>query len=131
MLIETFGELVQNFVINEDAWSSSRIIVQASTLLSAGGSKERRTLKEGDRGGHTVWYKFTEISKTSQICDILSLLITFPVLLRCGSYEDVNSNLVISSVVLKPSPIIPCEMRNVQICGDLSKENIQKKNQSV
>jgi hypothetical protein len=76
LLIETFGELVQNFVINEDAWSSSRIMVRVFTLLPARGSKERRTLEKEDRGGHTVWYKFTEMSETSQICDTLSLLLS-------------------------------------------------------
>ena len=78
MLIETFGELVQSLVINEDSWSSSRIIVGVFTLLPAGGSKERRTLEEGYRGGHTVWYKFTEMSETPQICDTLSLLLSPP-----------------------------------------------------
>lgn len=76
MLIETFGELVQNFVINEDAWSSSRIIVRVFTLLPAGGSKKRRTLEEGDRGGHTVWYILTEMSETPEICDTLSMLLS-------------------------------------------------------
>ena len=112
---------MQNFVINEDAWSSSRITVRLFALLPAGGSKERRTLKEGDLGGHTVWYKLTEMSETPQICDTLSLLLTFQVLLRCGSCENVNSNLVTPSVVFKLSPILPCVMRKVQICRDLSK----------
>ena len=91
------------------------------TLLPAGGSKERRMLEEGDRGGHTVWYKLTEMSETPQICDTLSLLLTFPVLLECGSCENINSNLTNSSVIFKPSPILPCVMRKVQICGDQNK----------
>jgi hypothetical protein len=67
---------VQNMVINEDSWSSLRIILRAFTLLPAGGSKERITLEKGDRGGHTVWYKFTEMSETPQTCDTLSLLLS-------------------------------------------------------
>jgi hypothetical protein len=94
------------------------------TLLPAGGSKKRRMLAEGDRGGHTAWHKFTEYSETPQICDSLLSLLTFLVLLRCGSYKDIKSNLVITSVVLKPSPILPCVTRNVQIREYLFKENI-------
>jgi hypothetical protein len=52
-LIETFRELVRNFVINEDALSFSRITVRVFTLLLEAGSKEERRLGEGDRGGQS------------------------------------------------------------------------------
>jgi hypothetical protein len=98
--------------------------VRVFTLLPAGGSKKRRMLAEGDRGGHTVWHKFTEKSETPQICDSLLLLLYFLVLLRCGSCEDVKRNLVITSVVLKPSPILPRVTRKIQICENIFQENI-------
>jgi hypothetical protein len=75
-------------------------------------------------GRNTVWYKFTDLSEKPQICDTSWFLLTFPVLLRCGSCED--KNFVISSVTLKPSRILPCALRNVQICAGLSKKTFKK-----